>query len=142
MYGLSGHRCPALFTGWLTNSIAFAGVFREVGLEFACDTIELLGIGGGVTLDRNVWPLLGIFGVDLEPFLQPGLGIRLDRIGGAFRLANTTVNAVIGMDNQHVFTLVEAIHGADFHAVHLFALDAVFRDDVGHDSPVVLYNER
>jgi hypothetical protein len=37
------------------------------------------------------------------------------------------------MDNQHVFALVEAIYGANFHAVGIFALDAILCDDVGHD---------
>jgi hypothetical protein len=33
---------------------------------------------------------------------------------------------------------VETVHGADFHAVHVLALDAIFRDDKGHrDTPDV-----
>jgi hypothetical protein len=36
------------------------------------------------------------------------------------------------MDHQHVFTLVEAIYGADFDAVRVFAGDAVIVDDIGH----------
>jgi hypothetical protein len=36
------------------------------------------------------------------------------------------------MDDEHVLTLVEAVHGTNFHAIHIFALDAVFRDDVSH----------
>jgi hypothetical protein len=37
------------------------------------------------------------------------------------------------MDHKHILALVEAIHGADFDAIHVFALDAVFDDDIGHD---------
>jgi hypothetical protein len=29
---------------------------------------------------------------------------------------------------------VKAVHRADFHAIHVLALDAVFRDDEGHAS--------
>ena len=142
MYGLSRHRSPALFTGWLTNSIAFAGVFREISLEFACDAIKLLGVCRRVTLDGDIWPFWRVFRVDFQPLFKTWFGIRFDRVGRAFRLANTAIDAFVRMDDQHVFTLVETVHGADFNAVHIFALDAVFSDDVGHDSPVVLYNER
>jgi hypothetical protein len=38
------------------------------------------------------------------------------------------------MDDEHVFAFVETIHGAHFHAVHVFALDAIFGDDVSHPS--------
>jgi hypothetical protein len=36
------------------------------------------------------------------------------------------------MDYQHVLALVEAVDGADFHAIHVFATDAGFCDDIGH----------
>jgi hypothetical protein len=36
------------------------------------------------------------------------------------------------MDNQHVVALIEAVHGADFDAIGVFALDAGFSDDVSH----------
>jgi hypothetical protein len=36
------------------------------------------------------------------------------------------------MDDQHVFALVETVHGADFDAVHVFAFDAIVVDDIGH----------
>src|SRR5271169_4748842 len=36
------------------------------------------------------------------------------------------------MDYQHVLAFVEAIDGADFHAIHIFATDAGFCDDIGH----------
>ena len=40
--------------------------------------------------------------------------------------------ALVGVDDQHVFTLVETVHGADFDAVGIFAFDAGFSDDVSH----------
>jgi hypothetical protein len=36
------------------------------------------------------------------------------------------------MDDKHVLALVEAIHGAYLDAVHVFALDATFDNDIGH----------
>jgi hypothetical protein len=36
------------------------------------------------------------------------------------------------MDDEHILALVEAIHGADFDAVHVFTFDATVVDDVGH----------
>jgi hypothetical protein len=35
------------------------------------------------------------------------------------------------MDDQHVLALVEAV-GADLHAIHGFALDAIVGDNEGH----------
>jgi hypothetical protein len=37
------------------------------------------------------------------------------------------------VDDEHVLALIETIHRADFDAVHVFALDAIFSDDVGHE---------
>jgi hypothetical protein len=36
------------------------------------------------------------------------------------------------MDDQHVFAFVEAVHRTHLHAIHEFALNAAFVDDVGH----------
>ena len=34
-------------------------------------------------------------------------------------------------DDEHVLALVEAVHGANLHAIHQLALDAAFVDDIG-----------
>jgi hypothetical protein len=36
------------------------------------------------------------------------------------------------MDDEHVVAFVEAVDGTHLDAVHVLALDAIFRDDVGH----------
>jgi hypothetical protein len=36
------------------------------------------------------------------------------------------------MDDQHVLALVKAVHGADFHAIGVFAGDAVVGHHIGH----------
>jgi len=48
------------------------------------------------------------------------------------RARRPAVDALVGVDHQHVLALVEAVDGADLDAVHVLALDAVFGDDVGH----------
>ena len=37
----------------------------------------------------------------------------------------------LGVNDEHVLALVEAVHGANLHAIHQLALDAAFVDDVG-----------
>jgi hypothetical protein len=91
-----------------------------------------LGIGWRIPLDRNVWPLGGIFRVDGQPLFQTGFRIRLDGLSRAFRFAHAAIDALIRMDDKHVLALIEAVDGADLHAIHIFALDAIFSDDVGH----------
>jgi hypothetical protein len=59
-------------------------------------------------------------------------GIRLDRVDRAFRLANSAIDAFVGVDDKHVLAFIEAVNRANFDAVHEFALDAVFIDDIGH----------
>jgi hypothetical protein len=115
--------------------VAFAGVWAEMRVKLAFNTIKLFGALRRITLDCDVWPLWRIFRVDLQPFVETWLGVWLDRVSGAFRLTNATINAFIGVDNQHVLTLVKTVHGANFHAIHIFTFDAVFSDDVGHGVP-------
>ena len=73
-----------------------------------------------------------IVGIQLEPALDAGLGVREDRLSWAFGLAHTAVDALIGVNDKHVLALVEAVDRADFNAVGIFALDAGFSDDVSH----------
>src|SRR5262249_14514373 len=57
--------------------------------------------------------------------------VRLDRINRAFRLANTTIDAFIGVDDEHVLTLVEAVHRTYLDTVRVLTFDTAFIDDVG-----------
>jgi len=36
------------------------------------------------------------------------------------------------MDDEHILAFIEAIDGTDFDAIHVFALNAIIRDDIGH----------
>ena len=91
----------------------------------------LLGVGRRILLLGDVRPSLGVFRIHAEPFLEPRLGIRLDRIRRAFRFANTAIDAFVGMNDQHVLAFVEAVYRTDLDAIGVFAFDAVFSDDVG-----------
>src|SRR5580704_13642300 len=113
-------------------SVAGTRIRRKLPFEFVGHPLPLLGVGGGLLFGGDIRPGFGVFGVDSQPLLDAGLGIGLDRVDRAFRLADPAIDALVGVDDQHIFALVEAIHGADFNAVHVFAFDAIVVDDIGH----------
>jgi hypothetical protein len=47
-------------------------------------------------------------------------------------IAHPAVDALIGVDDEHVLALVEAVDGAHRDAIGGLALDVFFIDDVGH----------
>src|SRR5262245_45952387 len=114
------------------KSIAFPGLGGEVLFELAPDAIEFLGTRRGFLFGRYVRPLAGIFGIDFQPLFETRFGIRLDRIGRAFGFADAAVDALVGVDDKHVLTLVETIDRTDLYAVHVLALDAIVGHDIGH----------
>src|SRR5262249_27232689 len=123
---------------WCQNrvcSVPGSRLRRKELPELVRHPVPVLGVGRGLLFDSNIRPGLRVLGVQLQPFLKSRLGVRLDGLGRAFRLAYTTVYAFVRMNDEHVFTLVEAIHRTYLHAVHVFAFDTVFDDDVGHPRP-------
>ena len=112
---------------------AFAGCFREILLELALFTIAFLCLGQRVFLGDDHGPQFGVFAVEFNPLLHVRLCIGADRVGGAFRFANAAVDAFIGMNDQHVFALIEAIHRTYFNAVSVFAGDTGIVNDIGHN---------
>ena len=113
------------------------GTRREIPFELARHAIEISEAGRRLTLDRSIWPNGRVFGIELEPLLKRRLGVGLNRLDRAFGLAHPAVDALVRVDDEHVLALVEAIHGADFDAVHVLALDAVFGDDVSHRARII-----
>src|SRR5262249_60222656 len=83
-------------------------------------------------LHRDVGPGLGVFSVERQPLFQAGLGIGLDGVDRAFRLAHAAIDALVRMNDEHVLALVEAVDRTDFHAIHVLAANATLVDDVGH----------
>ena len=115
-------------------SIAGTGFFREILLELSGLAIHFLGLGQRILLDRDIRPDAGIFRVDLQPLIKARLGIRLDRLGGTFRLADAAIDAFVGMDDEEVFAFLEAVDRADFHTIGIFAADAIVGHDICHEA--------
>ena len=44
-----------------------------------------------------------------------------------------TIDAFIGIDDKKVGAFVKTIDGANVYAIGVFALDAVVRNDIGHE---------
>src|SRR5258707_2696112 len=115
----------------LSASITRAGIWREV-LEFVRLPFPLLRVGRGRFFDRNIWPDFRVFRIQRQPFLKPRLGVGLDRVDRALRLAHPAINAFVRVDDEHVLALVEAVDGTYLYAVHVLTFDTAFIDDVGH----------
>ena len=67
---------------------------------------------------------MGHIRIDAQPLLEARLGVRPDCIDRTFWLANPAIDTFVGMDDEHVLALVEAIHGADFYTIHQLTFDA------------------
>jgi hypothetical protein len=118
----------------LKGSIAFARLRGEIFFELAGFPVMLFCAVGRIPFDGDVWPDLGIVGIKLQPGFKTRLGVGLDRFSRAFRLTDATVDTFVRMNDEHILAFVEAVHWTHFHAVHVFALDAVFDDDISHGS--------
>lgn len=71
--------------------------------------------------------------VEIEPVLRRlWVGVGKNRLCRAFGNADAAVDAFVGMNDQHVLALVEAVHGAHLDTVRKFAFDAVFGNDESH----------
>src|SRR4029078_10019801 len=113
-------------------SVAFARILAEILREFVWLGHKCVGIRRGRLLGRNVRPALRILPVKFQPFVEIWLGIALDRVDRALRLAHAAVDALIGVDNEHVLALVKTVHGAHFDAIGVLTRDETFGDDVSH----------
>jgi hypothetical protein len=113
--------------------VALARIWREI-LKLIRLTFPFFGIYRRVAFDRYIGPGFCVISVELEPLLGSVLGVGLDRFDRTFRLTYPTIDAFVGMDDEHVFALVETIDGAYLHAIHQLALDAGFIDDISQMS--------
>jgi hypothetical protein len=59
----------------------------------------------------------------------------------AFRDANCTVNALIGVDRQKVRAFAKTVYGADIDAVGVFAFDTGFGNGMGHSGFLSFFRE-
>ena len=85
-----------------------------------------------MALDCDVWPNRCILRIQREPAFETALGIRKDSFGWALGLAHAAIDALVGINHEHVFALVEAVDWANLNAIHIFAFDAIFGDDESH----------
>src|ERR1700683_4105815 len=112
--------------------LAAAALWAEELIVLAFNPLPSIGVVGRRLLARDIRPGCRILPVELEPLLGNRIAVGDDRLDRAFRLAYPAVDALVGVDDQHVLTLVEAIDGADLHAIHIFAADTGLGDDIGH----------
>src|SRR5271156_1981193 len=115
------------------NSLGAATLWTEELIELAFNPFPIIGIIRSGLLSGDVGPTRGVFAIELEPFLGHRFAVRDNRLGRTFRFAHPTIDAFVGVDDQHVVAFVEAVDGANLDAIHIFAANAGFGDDVGHD---------
>ncbi len=109
-----------------------SGLFAEELGELALRFFPGVGIGGGLALVRDVGPRGGVRAVHLKPLFGSFVGVGHNGLGGAFGFAHAAINALVGVDDEHVLAFVKAIHRAHFDAIHVFATNAGFGHGVGH----------
>jgi hypothetical protein len=105
-------------------------------IEFVWRSIPLVGVGKGLPTDSNHRPSLRQRSIQRDKFTLTIRHIILSKDGlcGALGHAKRAINAFVRVDRQKVGTLVKAVNRADFHAVRVFALDAVLSNNVSHFS--------
>ena len=96
------------------------------------DTFPGVRVCRGLTLPGNIRPSFGVVGINLDPFLRPRVGVGDDRLGRAFGLADAAVDAFVGVDDEHVLSFVEAVHGTHLDTIHGLTADTPLIDDVGN----------
>ena len=126
------------------NGSGLAGIGAQQR-QLAGLVLPIIRIRGCFALAGDIGPLACVIAVEFYPGGRLVVAIGQNRLSGAFRFADAAINAFIRVDHQHVFADIEAVHRTDLHAIHVFAVDAIFGDDIGHwrDSPgLSLYNWR
>ena len=115
-----------------TNFI-LPGFFKV--LNFIWDAAPFVGIVGVGHAESDRGPLTGELGIEFDEFLLILRHVFLCVTRGfrAFRNADGTVDALIGIDHKEIRTFPEAVHRADVHAVGTLAADAGFADNMRHD---------
>src|SRR5437879_19208 len=91
------------------DSLTFSRIGTEKLVELAVDALPLIGIGRRIAFARDVRPRRGVLAVDVEPFLGDGLAIGHNGLGGTFRLAYPAIDTFVGVNDEHVLALVEAV---------------------------------
>ena len=117
------------------SSVTRAWLVRKILFVLAFDITKIISVGRLILLGCNVWPLIGKLAIDLQPLLDSWLRVGLDRFYRAFWFADTAVDALVRMNDEHVLTLVKTIHWTDFETVCELTLNANVIDDERHCFP-------
>jgi hypothetical protein len=83
----------------------------------------------------NLRTLRSHFGVEgdiVSPFFRY-IGFVENRLDRTFRDAGVTIDAMYGVDEEHVLSLVKAVTGTDDDAIGIFAVETGFGNDECHD---------
>src|SRR5215475_7419067 len=95
---------------WLTGRlVAGSRVGGELRLELVGHVLPGLGVGRRLLLLRDIGPDFRKISVEFEEVLQSRLGVRLDRVDRAFGFAHAAIDALVGMDDEHVLPHLDAI---------------------------------
>ena len=70
--------------------------------------------------------------LDVDQLIDRYLFSRGDGVHRALWHAQTTVNAFVRIDHQHVLAISKGVDWADFNAICVLAQDARFGDDMSH----------
>src|SRR5262249_36252762 len=103
----------------LVNLVARARTGREMLLQLSGDALPGLGIRRSRLFGRDIGPDFRKIRIKGEKFFQPRLSIGLYGLNGTFRLADSAIDALVGMDDEHVLAFVEAVDRANLDAIHV-----------------------
>ena len=108
-------------------------IWTEILGEFIRFLSKLFVIRRGLFHACDIWPDLGILRVDDQPFrIWLILNFWLDGLHWTLRFAGGTVNAFIWMNDEHVFSFIEAVDRTHFNTIHVFASNTGIHHDKGH----------
>ena len=129
---VGSERRRAVFGPGGRAELGAAWITAEKLVVFVRDILPFIGISGIGLFARNIGPGRSVLTVEFEPAFGRGLAIRNDCFDRTLRFAHPAIDAFIGVNNQHVFTLIETVYGADLYTIHVFTTDAGLCDNVGH----------
>src|SRR5579863_4863239 len=92
--------------------LAAAGIGGEELLVLALNRLPLIRVFRIGLLAGDVRPGGGVFSIELQPPLRLGFAIGNDRLHRAFGFAHPAIDALVGMDDEHVLALIETIDRA------------------------------
>src|SRR5262245_9342340 len=127
-FSMTRHSAPALMGAYFSASSALEK------LPLLLDLRPFVRVGGRrLALDDRL-PRFRELGVERNPVALRGWNVVLgeDRLDRALGNAQRAVDALLGIDHQHVGAFAEAVDRADVDAVGVLALDAALGHHVGH----------